>query len=116
MSAAASANPKAMPAPAIRKALPANMRSRSAERAPSAMRMPNSRVRWLTEKASTPKMPMAASARARAPNEPTSCARKPGCAVDCAATREAAASSCSVNARPRSSGIPSVSKYAALTI
>src|ERR1035441_2059124 len=77
--AAAPANPMAMPVSAIRRPLPATIRSTSAERAPSAMRMPNSRVRRLTENASTPKIPTAASASA--PNVPTSCARKRGWAL-----------------------------------
>src|ERR1022692_636995 len=84
VSAAAPANPMAMPVSAIRRPLPATIRSTSAERAPSAMRMPNSRVRRLTENASTPKIPTAASASA--PNVPTSCARKRGWAMDWAAT------------------------------
>src|ERR1039458_6109416 len=82
--AAAPANPMAMPVSAIRRPLPTTIRSTSAERAPSAMRMPNSRVRRLTENASTPKIPTAASASA--PNVPTSCARKRGWAMDWAAT------------------------------
>jgi len=83
VSAAEPANPMAMPVSAIRKPFPATIWSTSAEGAPLAMRMPNFPRALAYRNASTPKTPMSASTKASAPNDPTSCARKRGCVMDC---------------------------------
>src|SRR5439155_3386270 len=83
---AAAARPIATPAAVISSAPPRTSRTTSRVRAPSATRIPNSRARWPTEKASTPKMPTAASISASTANTPTSSARNRGCDVDSAAT------------------------------
>ena len=56
--------------------------STSAICAPSAMRMPNSRLRWLTENARTPKTPTAERSSASSAKPPSSWARKRGRATE----------------------------------
>ncbi len=83
-SAAAPITPAAIPARTIFTPRVSTRETTSTICAPSAIRMPNSRLRWLTPKANTAKMPTAESSNASAAKPPSSRARNLGRAMDSA--------------------------------